>query len=147
RITRGLDDSSGLIVSEHLRSPIVGISQAASNPQRAWNAVATTEGALNEGASLLNDVPNLVVESAHTRAISDDEIRASQVQVDSAMEPNTRIANSPAYAGRRLLDGSLDYVMSGVRTSASQIADGETFALTKGQAATAQQIINAAVSQ
>lgn len=118
RINRGADDPAGLIVSENLRSEIAGIHQAVSNSQRAANIVATAEGALNEAAALLNDVQNLIVESANRGAVSDEEIRANQLQVDSAIESITRIANSTTFAGRRLLDGSLDYVASGVRTSA-----------------------------
>src|SRR5438094_3123701 len=81
RINRGADDPAGLIVSESLRSEIAGIGQAISNSQRASNIIATAEGALNEAAALLNDVQNLIVESANRGAVSDEEIRANQLQV------------------------------------------------------------------
>jgi len=118
RINRGADDPAGLIVSENLRSEVAGIRQAISNSQRASNIVATTEGALNEVASLLSDVQDLIIEAANTGAVSDEEIRANQLQVDSAIESITRIANSTRFAGRSLLDGGLDYTLSGVRSSA-----------------------------
>lgn len=117
RITRGADDPAGLIASERLRSEISAVNQAISNTQRASNIIATTEGALDEIARLLNDIQDLIVEAANEGALSEDEIKANQLQVDSAINSITRIANSTTFAGRQLLNGSLDYITSGVDTS------------------------------
>jgi flagellin len=114
RITRGADDPSGLIVSERLRSEIQAVNQAISNTQRASTIIATTEGALDEVTNLLNDVQDLIVEAANEGALSEDEIKANQLQIDSAISSITRIANSTTFAGRQLLNGSLDYITSGV---------------------------------
>ena len=57
RINRGADDPAGLIVSERLRAEIGGVGQAIENSQRAIHVIATTEGALNEVAALLLDIP------------------------------------------------------------------------------------------
>jgi len=114
RITRGADDPAGLIVSERLRSEISAVSQAIANTQRASNIIATTEGALDEVARLLNDIQDLVIEAANEGAFSEDEIKANQLQVDSAIASITRIANSTTFAGRQLLNGSLDYITGGV---------------------------------
>ena len=114
RINRGADDPAGLIASEGLRSEISGIGQAVDNSQRAANVIATAEGALNEVATLLLNIKDMVVEAANTGAISPDEIAANQLQVDSAVESITRISNTTSFAGLKLLDGQLDYVTSGV---------------------------------
>ena len=114
RINRGADDPAGLIASESLRSEITGLTQAVDNSQRATNVIATAEGSLNEVASLLLTVKDLVVESANEGALSDDEIQANQLQINSAVESITRIANTTTFAGLSLLDGSLDYLTSGV---------------------------------
>ncbi|MBU0616143.1 MAG: flagellin [Planctomycetes bacterium] len=118
RITRGADDPAGLICSERLRSEISAVGQAITNTRRASNIIATTEGALNEVARLLVDIQDLIVESANEGALSEDEIKANQLQVDSAINSITRIANSTSFAGRQLLNGSLEYITSGVATSA-----------------------------
>ncbi len=118
RINRGADDPAGLIVSERLRAEIGGVGQAIENSQRAIHVIATTEGALNEVASLLLDIKQLVLEAANTGAFSGDEIRANQLQIDSAVESITRIANTTTFAGRNLLNGSLGYITSGVANSA-----------------------------
>jgi flagellin len=105
RINRGADDPAGLIVSENLRSEIGGVQQAIANSQRASNVIATGEGALAEVANLLVDIQDLVVEAANRGALSDEEIRANQLQVDSAIDSITRIANTTTFAGRKLLNG------------------------------------------
>jgi flagellin len=120
RINRGADDPAGLIASEGLRSEIAGINQAIDNSSRASNVISTTEGALSEVASLLLNVKNLVVQAANTGALSPDEIAANQLQVDSAVESITRISNTTTFAGLKLINGSLDYITSGVHTSAVQ---------------------------
>ena len=76
--------------------------------------IATTEGALDEVAALLTDIQGLIVEAANEGAMSDEEIKANQLQIDSAIASIERIANSTSFAGRYLLNGTLDYVTSGV---------------------------------
>lgn len=118
RINRGADDPAGLIVSERLRSELQGLQKAISNSQRASSVIATTEGYLAEVADLLNSVRGLVVEAANTGGLSKEEIDANQLQIDSAIESITRIANTASFAGLQLLNGSLEYLTSGVATSA-----------------------------
>jgi flagellin len=117
-INRGADNPAGLIVSERIRSEISGLNQAVSNSDRASSVIATTEGALAEVSDLLSSLKALVVEAANTGALSDKEREANQLQIDSAIESITRISNSASFGGLKLLNGSLDYVLSGVATSA-----------------------------
>ncbi len=116
RISRGKDDPAGLIVSERLRSEISAVAQAMSNTQRGKIIVATAEGALDEVASLLKDIQAKIIEASNEGAFSDEEIAANQLQIDSAIDSITRIANTTTFAGRKLLDGSLAYTTSGVVT-------------------------------
>jgi len=118
RINRGADDPAGLIVSERLRSEIKGLDQAISNSERASSVIATTEGYLAEVSELLNSIKSLVVEAANTAGLSKEEIKANQLQIDSAIESITRISNTASFAGLQLLNGSLEYLTSGVATSA-----------------------------
>jgi len=117
KINRGADDPAGLIVSERLRSEIGAVNQAINNSSRAINVIATTEGALNEVAALLIDIQALLVEAANSGAFSDEEIAANQLQIDSSIDSINRIANTTTFAGRKLLNGELDYVTSGVATT------------------------------
>ena len=117
RINRGADDPAGLIVSERLRSEIKGMGQAIDNSERASSVIATTEGYLAEVADLLNSIKSLVVNSANTGGISQEEISANQLEIDSAIESITRISNTASFAGLQLLNGSLEYLTSGVDSS------------------------------
>ncbi len=110
RINTGKDDPAGLIASEALRSDITSINKAISNTQRASQIIATADSALGQVSSLLNDVRGLVVEAANNGALSEDEIAANQLQIDSSLEAINRIAQTTTFQGRRLLDGSLDFI-------------------------------------
>ena len=118
RINRGADDPAGLIVAERLRSEILGISSAVTNSERASSVIATTEGYLAEVADLLNSMRGLIVETANRTGLSQEEIEANQLQVDSAIEAITRISNVATFAGLQLLNGSLEYQTSGIVASA-----------------------------
>ncbi len=126
QINRGADNPAGLIVSERLRSEISVVGQAIDNSSRAINVIATTEGALNEVQTLLTDIQALVVEAANSGAFSDEEIAANQLQIDNAIDSITRIANTTTFAGRKLINGELDYVTSGV--TAATLADVDILA-------------------
>lgn len=134
RINRGADGPADLIVSERLRSEIEGVSTAIGNAERATNVIATAEAALAEVANLLTSVKSLVVEAANTGGLSDEEIEANQLQIDDAVASITRIANTTSFAGLKLLNGSLDYVVSGAATSA--ISDVDIYQASLGTAAT-----------
>lgn len=123
RINAGKDDPAGLIASETLRSEINGIGKAIDNTNRASNVINTAEGALNEVSSLLNQVQSLVLEAANTGALSDEEIKANQLQLDSILNSINRISNTTEFGGRKLLDGSLDYTTTGMLASAVSVAN------------------------
>lgn len=140
RINSGADDPAGLITSETLRSEIQGISTAIDNGTRANNVISTADGALSEVSNLLVSIKGLVVQAANTGGMSQDEIDANQLQVDSAIASITRISNSTSFAGLKLLDGSLGYVTSGVATSAMH--DVHIFGAAFGTNATIPVVVN-----
>ncbi|MFQ5461208.1 MAG: flagellin hook IN motif-containing protein, partial [Phycisphaerae bacterium] len=144
RINRGADDPAGLIVSERLRSEIAAVDQASDNTARAINVIATTEGALNEVAALLIDIQALTIEAANSGAFSDDEIAANQLQIDDAINSITRIANTTTFAGRKLLNGQLDYTLSGVTTT--QLSDVQVQSAKFGTQAFIPVDVNVSVS-
>lgn len=110
RINTGKDDPAGLIASENLRSDITSIQRAITNTDRANQVIATADSALGRVSNLLNDIRGLVTESANAGALSDEQLAANQLQVDSSLEALNRIAQTTTFQGRRLLDGSLDFL-------------------------------------
>ncbi len=118
RINRGKDDPAGLIGSETLRSEMEGIKQGIDNTTRADNVINTAEGALGEVSSLLLELQSLTNQAANTGALSQQEIEANQLQTDSILNSINRIANTTQFNGVKLLNGSLDYITSGVASTA-----------------------------
>lgn len=113
RINSGKDDPAGLIASEVLRSDITSVNKAIVNTDRANQMIATADSALNQVSNLLNDIRGLVVEAANTGALSEEQIAANQLQVDSSLEAIDRIAQTTTFQGEKLLDGSLDFQTTG----------------------------------
>ncbi len=118
RINTASDDPTGLVVSERLRSVTRGLSQAVSNSERATSVIATTEAHLAEIADLLLTIRGLIGESTNEAGVTEEEVEANQLQIDSALDSISRIANTASFAGLQLLDGSLEYQLSGLATSA-----------------------------
>lgn len=109
RINRGADDPAGLIASENLRKQIRGTETAVKNAERANIMVSIAEGALGEVSSLLLDMQALLGEVANKGGMSDEEIDANQMQVDSIINSIDRIANSTEFEGIKLLNGNEAY--------------------------------------
>ncbi len=148
RINTGKDDPAGLIASENLRSDITSIRKAISNTDRANQVIASADSALGQVSSLLNDIRGLVTESANTGALSDEQIAANQAQVDSSLEALNRIAQTTTFQGRRLLDGSLDFIttagtgfsnLSGLRIDQANLGATGSVAVTVNVATAATQ--------
>lgn len=114
RINSGKDDPAGLIASEDLRRDITAVETAISNSERASQLIGTADSALGEINKLLNDVRGLVTEAANEGALSNQQIAANQLQIDSSLEAIDRIATVTTFQGRKLLDGSLDFIVDAV---------------------------------
>lgn len=122
RINTGKDDPAGLIASENLRSDITSIQKAIGNTDRANQVIATADSALGQVSGLLNDIRGLVTEAANDGALSAEQIAANQLQIDSSLEALNRIAQTVTFQGRKLLDGSLDFLTS-AGANFSQLGD------------------------
>jgi flagellin len=122
RINTGKDDPAGLIASENLRSDITSIQRAIGNTDRANQVIATADSSLGQVSSLLNDIRGLVTEAANTGALSSAQIAANQLQLDSSLAALNRIAQTTSFQGRKLLDGSLDFLTS-AGTNFSKLSD------------------------
>jgi len=110
RINNGKDDPAGLIASETLRADITATNKAISNSERANQLISTADSALGQISNLLNDIRGLVTEAANEGVLSAAQIDANQLQVDSSLEAIDRIAAVTTFQGRKILDGSLDFI-------------------------------------
>src|SRR3954463_10011898 len=121
KINTGKDAPAGLIASETLRSEISGIHQAIDNSQRAGNVINTAEGALSEVSALLLEIQGLTNQAANTGALSAEEIKANQLQVDAILNSVNRVSNTTQFNNVKLLNGQLDYSVSSVASTAAQL--------------------------
>lgn len=117
RINRGKDDPAGLIASENLRAEKSALNAAIGNAERADQVANIAEGGLGEVSSLLTELQGLVTNTANSAGLSDSEKRANQLQIDSILQTIDRISSSTSFQGKKLLNGSLDYTVTGVATS------------------------------
>ncbi len=122
RINRGKDDPAGLIASETLRNAQVAIGAAIDNSRRADSVLAVAEGSLQEISSLLLELENLIDRSASEAGLSSEEIAANQLQIDAILESINRIADSTAFGDRKLINGSLEFTISGTANSDQRIS-------------------------
>ena len=143
RINSASDDPAGLIISETLRAQIGSLRQGIDNAQRAANLLATAEGALSEVSALLVNVRELVVEAANSGTLSQEELDANQLQIDSAIESITRIANTTAFGGLKLLNGNLGLTTSGV---SADIEDLSIYSANFGNASQLTVSVNVTLS-
>ena len=119
RINSGKDDPAGLIASQNLQAEQRATQAAISNAQRADNIIGTAEGALGEISNLLVSLQGLVGNSANKAGLSQDELNANQLQVDSILSTINRISNSASFEGVKLLNGTFDYTTSGLSTTSA----------------------------
>lgn len=117
QINKGKDNPAGLIASERMRAEMAAIQASQTNIGRAINVIAVAESGLNEITNLMKDLEELIDLSANETAITDDEVRANQLEIDMILESIDRIANSTELQGKRLLNGDLAYTTSNVATS------------------------------
>lgn len=121
RINSGADDPAGLIASVNLRRDITAINKSIANSERAGQLIGTADSALGEVSSLLNNIRGLVTEAANTGALSDDQIAANQLQVDSSLEAIDRISSVTTFQGQKLLDGSLAFSIDAKPSTVSDL--------------------------
>lgn len=144
RINSAADDPAGLILSERLRGEKAALGAAIDNSIRAGNVVATAEAALNEVSALLVTIKDLVTEAANTGALSDAEIEANQLAIDTAVASITRIAKTTQFGGQNLLNGNLAFRTSGV--DAADLAGVKLYAVEFGGASNVAVTVNVTTS-
>ena len=106
RINRAADDTAGLAISNALRSDIRVLRQAIRNANDGISLINVTEGALNEQSSILIRLRELSSQ-ASTGTVGSTERQTIQLEFDALRLEIDRIANTTAFNGQKLVDGSL----------------------------------------
>jgi len=119
RINSAKDDVAGVAIADRMTSQIRGLNQGVRNANDGISLAQTAEGALQESTSILQRMRELAVQSANDTNAGTD--RASlQKEVGQLQQELNRIANTTAFNGKNLLDGSFSAQKFQVGANANQ---------------------------
>jgi flagellin len=104
RINRAGDDSSGLAVSEKMRSQIRGLRMAEQNSQNGISFIQTAEGYLQESQDILQRLRELAVQASNGVYSNEDRMQI-QVEVSQLVSEINRIASHAQFNGMNMLTG------------------------------------------
>jgi len=105
RINSAKDDAAGIAIAERMSAQIRGLNQAQRNANDGVSLAQTAEGALGTIGSNLQRIRELAVQSRNATNSSEDRI-ALQKEVQQLKDEIDRVANTTAFNGTKLLDGS-----------------------------------------
>ncbi|WP_428312316.1 flagellin [Hydrocarboniphaga sp.] len=151
RINSAKDDAAGLAISQRFTSQIKGLNQASRNANDGISLAQTAEGALVEVTNNLQRIRELAVQSSNaTNSQSDRD--ALQTEVTSLKSEVERVANTTAFNGVKVLDGSFNGAVfqvganAGETITVSSIADANLAALSSVSTASTQSSAVAALT-
>ncbi len=119
RINSAKDDAAGLAISNRMTSQVRGLDQAIRNANDGVSLIQTAEGALSESTNILQRMRELSVQSANGIYSSSDRATLN-AEVKQLVSELDRIAESTAFNGQKLLDGSLGKVNLQIGADANQ---------------------------
>ena len=106
KINSAKDDAAGLQISNRLTSQINGLNVAVKNANDGVSIAQTAEGAMQESTTIMQRMRDLALQSAN--GSNSESERAALNQEFSALSGElTRIAETTAFGGKKLLDGSM----------------------------------------
>ena len=123
RINSAKDDAAGLSISQGFRADIASYKVASRNVTEGNALLQVAEGSMDQVGNMLTRLKELATQAASSNAGTNlDKINAEGNQL---LQEIDRIANSTAYAGTKLVDGSF-----GVSVSSASVS----FSATRGYA-------------
>ncbi|WBA14206.1 flagellin [Salinivibrio proteolyticus] len=105
RINSAKDDAAGLQISNRLVAQTRGLDVAMRNANDGISIAQTAEGAMQESTNILQRMRDLSLQSANGANGKSERI-AIQEEVAALQDELNRIAETTAFGGRRLLNGS-----------------------------------------
>jgi len=119
RINSAKDDVAGVAIADRMTSQIRGINQAVRNANDGISLAQTAEGALQESTNILQRMRELSIQSANDTNTGTDRT-SLQKEVGQLQQELNRIANTTAFNGKNLLDGTFNAQKFHVGANASQ---------------------------
>lgn len=148
RINSAADDAAGLAISNRMTSQVRGLDQAVRNANDGISLIQTAEGALDESTNILQRMRELSIQSAN--GTYDEGNRGTlNAEVQQLVSELDRIAETTAFNGLNILDGTLGKVDLQVGSEANQTIALEIQAMdakTLGMSSTSVDQLGAASS-
>ncbi|MEI2783637.1 MAG: flagellin [Candidatus Competibacter sp.] len=119
RINSAKDDSAGLAIADRMTAQVRGLNQGVRNANDGISLAQTAEGALQESTNILQRMRELSVQSANDTNTGTDRT-SLQKEVGQLQQELNRIANTTAFNGKTLLDGTFSAQKFQVGANSSQ---------------------------
>lgn len=119
QINSAKDDAAGLQISNRLTSQINGLGIAVKNANNGISIAQTAEGAMQESTNIMQRMRDLALLSSNG-SNSDKERAALQQEFTALSGELTRIADTTAFGGKKLLDGSLSSTSFQIGSNANE---------------------------
>jgi flagellin len=120
RINSAKDDAAGLAITDRMTSQVRGLDQAVRNANDGISLAQTAEGALEETTSLVQRIRELSIQAANDTNSTSDR-RSLQDEVVELQAEINRIADTTAFNGKTLLDGTTGYSTFHVGAESDQV--------------------------
>ncbi len=104
RVNRAMDDASGLVVSEGMRSEAAKLNQNVRNAQQGSDLLQVAEGSLQEVNNILVRMRELSIQSSNS-TINDRNRESISAEFSQLVSEIDRIASATAYNSSNLLSG------------------------------------------
>jgi flagellin len=104
RINSAKDDAAGMQIANRMTSQINGIGVAMRNANDGISIAQTAEGSMQESTNILQRMRDLSLQSANGSNSSDDRT-SMQKEITALQSELTRISDTTAFGGQKLLDG------------------------------------------
>ena len=121
RINASKDDSAGQAIAMRLEGEIRGLAIASRNASDGQALIDTAEGALRETHNVLIRMRELAVQAQNGTLQTTDKT-ALGVEFDALEAEITRISDNTTWGGIKILDGSLEKVITGTGATAASVA-------------------------
>lgn len=105
KINRASDDPSGMIAVEGFKGRIKEINEEIKSLDTEEKWLGARDGAISVVSDMLVELQSLVVASANTGAMSEDERDAIQQQANGIIDGIDFVTRTSEFNGRQLLDG------------------------------------------
>jgi flagellin len=152
KINAGKDDPAGLISSEQLSSAIRSLEAETRSSRRAYAYANITEGHTSQLSSLMGELDRLVVASANQAGMTDSEIAANQMQIDSIVDNIERSRSDAAGSlnGFNMPENGnaeVESLINGAASGVSSLRSGGANSLASGNFEAAQAATKSAITE